>query len=43
MFNEADKDKSGFLSVEEFSECLFQIIIPEGFDDMDDEGMSLNF
>ena len=37
LFNEADRDHGGHLSVQEFSDCLFQIIIPEGFDDMADE------
>lgn len=37
MFNEADRDKGGHLSVKEFAECLFQIIVPEGFDDLPEE------
>ena len=37
MFDIADQDKGGHLSVEEFAGCLFQIIVPEGFDDSDDE------
>ena len=37
MFEDADADGSGHLSVQEFAECLFLIIVPEGFEDMEEQ------
>ena len=31
LFNLSDIDKDGFLSNREFADCLFEMIIPEGF------------
>lgn len=37
LFKEADKNGGGHLSIQEFAEALFKIIVPEGFEDMDEK------
>lgn len=37
MFADADRSGTGHLSIQEFAECLFLIIVPEGFEDMEEQ------